>query len=297
MCIAFTVLVALVFQEPGLLRLHYIDVISGAVIAVASLWLPISLIYLVRQRKEPALRILLGLFCGFLISIGVTFMLRMLPLSGIWLYTLVAGSQEVAAFMGIASAIMMMIQLPRFLKIPDPTADGLTGLCNRMKFDERLEQLLNRSQIDKSYHFAVLFIDLDGFKLVNDDLGHGVGDELLRAVSRRLRGTVRSRDLVARYGGDEFTVLLDGIPDLYFAETIATRIIDNVQQPFVINGHGVHVGASIGIVASGGDRNARQIIGAADQAMYRAKTSRRGSYEVWNSVPNFTASTSVSFFK
>jgi diguanylate cyclase (GGDEF)-like protein len=285
-----TMLVSLVLSGPSTLRLHYIEVISDAVISVASLWLPLSLIYLVRARRELGLRVLLAFFCGYLISIGVTFMLRMLPAAPAWLNTLIAGSQEVAAFMGITSAILMMLQLPRLLKIPDPTADGLTGLCNRMKFDERLEQLLNRSQMDKSYHFAVLFIDLDGFKLVNDDLGHNVGDELLRAVSRRLRGTVRSRDLVARYGGDEFTVLLDGIPDLSFPEKIAARIIENVQQPFVINGHGVHVGASIGIVSSGGDRNARQIIGAADQAMYRAKTTRRGSYEVWNAVPNFSAS-------
>ncbi|HEY0797706.1 MAG TPA: GGDEF domain-containing protein [Candidatus Baltobacteraceae bacterium] len=281
-------LVSLVFSQPSMARLHYIEVITDALIAIASLWLPLSLIYLVRRRREKVLRIMLALFCGYLIAIGISFMLRMLPFSALWLATIIAGTQEVAAVMGIASAVMMMIQLPRILKIPDPSADGLTGLCNRMRFDERLEQLLNRAQIDRSYHFAVLFIDLDGFKLVNDDLGHNVGDELLRAVSRRLRGTVRSRDLVARYGGDEFTVLLDGIPDLEFAEKIASRLIENVQQPFVINGHGVHVGASIGIVASGGDRNARQMIGAADQAMYRAKTTRRGSYEVWNSVPSFS---------
>lgn len=280
--------VAVVSAEPAnLIRLHYLYLVTCAVIAVAALWLPLSLSYLSRQRREPAFRYLLGLFSGFLMLIGVTFMLRMLTLESEWLYALIVIVQTVAALLGIATAILMVLLLPRIMRIPDPNVDGLTGLPNRMRFDERLEQVLSRAQIEKNYRFAVLFIDLDGFKAVNDDLGHNVGDELLSAVSRRLLGTVRAKDLVARYGGDEFTILLDGVPNLEFAERVATRIIETVQQPFVINGHGVHVGASIGIVASGGDRNARQIIGAADQAMYRAKTTRRGTYEIWNAVPVF----------
>jgi diguanylate cyclase (GGDEF)-like protein len=283
---------SLIFQEPSLLRLHYVDIITDALIAVASLWLMVSLVGLVRNRRERTIRLVLMMLSGFLAALGtlfLTFLLRVLLPEQLWMLTLTSALQEAAAIMGLFAAILMIVQLPRIVRIPDPNADGLTGLPNRMRFDERLEQALNREQMERgSYHFAVLFIDLDGFKLVNDDQGHNVGDELLRAVARRLRRIVRSRDLVARYGGDEFTVLLDGVPNLDYAENIAIRIIETIQEPFVLNGHGVHVGASIGIVTSGGKSNARQIIGAADQAMYRAKTTRPGSYEVWNTAPLVT---------
>jgi diguanylate cyclase (GGDEF)-like protein len=277
-------LVMLVFQEPSLLRIQSVDLITDAVIALASLWLSITLLGLLR-RPEKHTRIFMLMLCMYLTTMGLSFLLRVFPTPPFWMIEAVAIFQELAAMTGLAAAVTLMAILPSLVRIPDPNADGLTGLPNRMRFDERLEQALNSERIDPTYHCAVLFIDLDGFKLVNDDLGHAVGDELLRAVAGRLRKVVRSRDLVARYGGDEFTVLLDRVPDLDFAEKIAARIIETVQAPFSINNQGVRVGASIGIVTSGGNSNARQIIGAADQAMYRAKTMRPGSYEVWNAIP------------
>jgi diguanylate cyclase (GGDEF)-like protein len=280
-------LVMLVFQEPSLLRIQSVNLVTDAVIALASLWLPIALLGLLR-RPERSTRIFIVMFCAFLVSVGFTFLLRVFPEQPFWMLETGAVLQEVAAMAGLTAAIVLMAVLPRIVRIPDPNADGLTGLPNRMRFDERLEQALNTERIDPSYHCAVLFIDLDGFKLVNDDLGHAVGDELLRAVSGRLKKAVRSRDLVARYGGDEFTVLLDRVPNLEFAEKAAVRIIEAIQAPYSINNQGVRVGASIGIVTSGGKSNARQIIGNADQAMYRAKTTRPGSYEVWNAAPAFS---------
>jgi diguanylate cyclase (GGDEF)-like protein len=210
------------------------------------------------------------------------------PAQPFWMVEMNSVLQEIAAMAGLGAAVLMMAILPGLVRIPDPNADGLTGLSNRMRFDERLEQALTNERMDATYRCAVLFIDLDGFKRVNDTFGHSAGDALLRAVASRLLKVVRSRDLVARYGGDEFTVLLDRVPDLDFAEKIAARIIETVQAPFSINNQPMSVGASIGIVTSSGKSNARQIIGAADQAMYKAKTTRPGSYEVWSTAPLFS---------
>lgn len=280
-------LVMLVFKEPSLLRIQYVNLVSDAVLALASLWLTIALLGLLR-RPERDTRIFLVMFCTFLISIGFTFLLRLFPAQPFWMVEMNSVLQEIAAIAGLGAAVLMMAILPGIVRIPDPNADGLTGLSNRMRFDERLEQALTNERMDPTYRCAVLFIDLDGFKRVNDSHGHSAGDALLRAVASRLQKVVRSRDLVARYGGDEFTVLLDRVPDLDFAEKIAARIIETVQAPFSINNQPMSVGASIGIVTSSGKSNARQIIGAADQAMYRAKTTRPGSYEVWSTAPLFS---------
>jgi diguanylate cyclase (GGDEF)-like protein len=230
-------LVMFVFQEPNLTRLHYVDWVTDVLIAPASLLMAIALLGLFR-RPEPTARIFSATCSTYLVAIGLVFLLRIFPDPPYWM--LVAGVilQEIAAMTGLIAAISIMVMLPRILRIPDPNADGLTGLPNRMRFDERLEQALSTERLDAAYHFAVLFIDLDGFKLINDDLGHAVGDELLRTVARRLRGTVRKNDLVARYGGDEFTVLLDRIPNLEYAKTVALRIIEKIQESYLINNQG-----------------------------------------------------------
>ncbi len=156
------------------------------------------------------------------------------------------------------------------------THDSLTGLPNRRLFSDRLRTALFQSRRDGS-RIAVLFADLDRFKLVNDGLGHGVGDQLLKRVAQRLRDCVREGDTVARRGGDEFTVLLTALADTDAANATAERIIAELERPFTIQGHTVHIGTSVGIAVFPDDGAApEELIRRADIAMYRAKTDGRG---------------------
>jgi diguanylate cyclase (GGDEF)-like protein len=150
--------------------------------------------------------------------------------------------------------------------------DALTGLANRRVLLDRLEHELVRG--DRGGEpVTVLFMDLDGFKLVNDSLGHSVGDQLLMAVAERLRGAIRDHDVCARLGGDEFAVLLVGADD---PEAVARRIIDVVSRRFQIGENEVFVSISVGIVA--GRDEAETLLGHADVAMYHAKRAGAGSY-------------------
>jgi diguanylate cyclase (GGDEF)-like protein/PAS domain S-box-containing protein len=162
--------------------------------------------------------------------------------------------------------------------------DALTGLPNRVVFMDRLERLLSHSQRRVGYGFAVLFLDLDNFKDINDSLGHMAGDELLVTVARRLEGCVRQGDTVARIGGDEFAVLLDMIQDAAAVTFIVDRIRESLAMPFhpevPVNG----VSASIGIAISvSGYERAEELLRDADSAMYRAKASGRDDYVIFDS--------------
>ena len=127
----------------------------------------------------------------------------------------------------------------------------------------------------------MLLLDLDGFKEVNDSLGHDAGDQLLIAVSQRLRGCLRPADSIARLGGDEFTILLEEITSLHEATRVAERIEDSLRTPFVLDGHEVAVTASIGIALnSGGDISPEELVRNSDAAMYRAKHAGKARYEI-----------------
>jgi len=161
--------------------------------------------------------------------------------------------------------------------------DTLTGLPNRAFLMKRLEQVITQAKEDSNFLFAVLFIDLDRFKVINDSLGHLVGDQLLITIARRLKACVRSGDLVARLGGDEFTVLLEPIRETDDAIRVAERILKEVAQPVNLDGHELFTNASIGIAlsASGYDRP-EDILRDADTTMYRAKARGRACYEMFN---------------
>jgi diguanylate cyclase (GGDEF)-like protein/PAS domain S-box-containing protein len=159
--------------------------------------------------------------------------------------------------------------------------DPLTGLANRTLLFDRLQQALLRSP-RMGNRVALLFVDLDRFKLVNDSFGHGAGDRLLCEVADRLRNAVRGHDTVARLGGDEFVVLLEGVRDEVPAVAVADRLMNAMQPPLTINGLEHVLAASIGIAVSRLNSSADDLLAEADTAMYRAKASGKGRYELFD---------------
>jgi len=158
--------------------------------------------------------------------------------------------------------------------------DSLTDLPNQALFRDRVEHALIRAQRLQT-RVAVLFIDLDNFKTVNDSLGHTVGDELLVAVTDRLIDVLRQGDTAARMGGDEFAVLLEDLEDTAVASHIADRVIEQLRQPFRVAAKEVYVGASVGIAFDGRGAMADQLLRNADLAMYTAKVRGRGQSQVY----------------
>ncbi len=163
--------------------------------------------------------------------------------------------------------------------------DPLTNLPNRKLLAERLELAINRARRIDNYRYAVLFLDLDRFKVINDSLGHLVGDQLLIAVAQRLKRQLRNIDLVARIGGDEFVILLEEIANTEDIIQIAERILSDCQIPLIINDQEIFTGLSIGIVLGSKDyQQASDLIRDADIAMYRAKEQENNSYKFFNAT-------------
>jgi diguanylate cyclase (GGDEF)-like protein len=161
--------------------------------------------------------------------------------------------------------------------------DPLTGLPNRTLFMRRLSDATHRARRGQDGLFAVLFLDVDGFKLVNDSMGHHVGDEMLVAIARRLEGCVRGGDIVARLGGDEFAILLERILDVRDAAMVAERVQEALHAPLSIGGYEHATSASIGVALStGASEQPEYVLRSADIAMYRAKNTGRGRYEMFD---------------
>lgn len=161
--------------------------------------------------------------------------------------------------------------------------DALTGLPNRALLIERLGQAIRRVKRQDDYHFAVLYFDFDGFKYINDSLGHQVGDQLLIAIARRLEEAVRDLDTAARLGGDEFVIVADGICIDEDALVAVQRIQDILAAPFELQGHKVFMSASIGVVIGDGTYDlATDILRDADLAMYQAKASGKSRYVIFS---------------
>ena len=156
--------------------------------------------------------------------------------------------------------------------------DSLTGLYNRHKFYEILNDEIDNAR-DDNMRFALLFLDLDEFKDVNDTLGHGVGDALLRRVANRLRNRVRSHDVVARLGGDEFTIIIHNVKKTSDLASIANNICDAISSEFRIQGHSINVSTSVGITQYPDDASSsEEMLINADQAMYASKEGGRNRY-------------------
>lgn len=161
--------------------------------------------------------------------------------------------------------------------------DALTGLPNRALFMDRLENALAEVKKGEGYSFGVLFLDLDRFKVVNDSLGHQIGDQLLVATARRLESCLRPGDIVARLGGDEFAVIVDHVRHVSDATQAAERIREHLSAPFNLSGHEVFISASIGIALNQtASEEPEEIIRNADTAMYRAKDQGRGCFELFD---------------
>jgi len=166
----------------------------------------------------------------------------------------------------------------------DTMSDALTGLPNRAQFIERVWRSVRCAQHNPDFLFAVLFVDLDGFKPINDRLGHKAGDLVLAETAKRLQACLRKGDVVGRYGGDEFILLVDHIAAKADAIRIAERILTKVKAPILV-GEGVQVGASIGIAASTNlHERPEDLIRDADLAMYQAKGLGKGRYELSDQI-------------
>jgi diguanylate cyclase (GGDEF)-like protein/PAS domain S-box-containing protein len=167
----------------------------------------------------------------------------------------------------------------------DALHDALTGLPNRVLFLDRLDQAIRRA---RRHHpdrcAAVLFLDLDRFKVVNDSLGHQAGDELLKGVAQRLQATLRPNDTVARLSGDEFTLLLDDVCDAREATMIAERVQQSLKAPIELAGRELFVEASIGIAVADADSTPHEVMRDADVAMYRAKADGKGRHAVFDAA-------------
>lgn len=168
--------------------------------------------------------------------------------------------------------------------------DSLTGLPNRELFSDRIQQAI----VQYARHgrrIAVLFMDIDNFKVVNDTLGHSYGDELLKVVAERLAGVIRESDTLARLGGDEFTIMLIDVAAPHYAAAVAQKVLDALRsQPIMLCGHEIYLGASIGIAvypADGGDKD--QLLKNADIAMYHAKTQGKNNYQFFATDMNLEA--------
>ncbi len=172
----------------------------------------------------------------------------------------------------------------------DALHDGLTGLPNRTLLLERLDLSLRRANRRADYQFAVLFLDLDNFKVINDSLGHLIGDELLLKIAALLTQLIRETDLAARLGGDEFVVLLDGLDETEEAVRVAERILAGLEMPLSVADREIFIGASIGIVVGTTDYQcAEELLRDADLAMYRAKHSGRGCYVMFDPAMHLKA--------
>ena len=162
--------------------------------------------------------------------------------------------------------------------------DMLTGLPNRRAFNEHLTHELHRAE-RYGHSFSLAVLDLDGFKAVNDLYGHPRGDQVLRKIARHIQASIRNSDYLARFGGDEFAVVLASVTDRTGGERVAEKLLRSLQEPFVVEGKEASVGASIGMAIFPDDGTSpEEIVGQADGAMYAVKNSGKNGFRYANSL-------------
>lgn len=243
---------------------------------------------LVRQANERRRR---GISDGYEVCLGKK--------SGEILWANVSGAPitdsagKICGSLGVFTDITQKKRVEEQL-LHDAFHDNLTGLANRALFMDHLRMAIERGRSRHSNLYAVLFLDFDRFKVINDSLGHAEGDNLLKQIARRLETATRTGDLVARLGGDEFVVLLSEMLDQSDAVQIAERIQNNLKTPFELSEREVFVSASIGIALStAGHTRAEDMLRDADIAMYRAKAKGRARYQVFDEAMHQQAATQL----
>ncbi|ASC70885.1 GGDEF domain-containing protein [Halomicronema hongdechloris C2206] len=219
-------------------------------------------------------------------STSITYRIRQKNGEYIWLETIAQpilnAAGQVIHLQSTSREISDRVQMEQQLK-HDALHDRLTGLPNRTLLMERLDLALKRAKRHGHSQFAVMFLDLDHFKVINDSLGHLAGDELLISVAAILRRVIRDTDLAVRLGGDEFVLLLEDITDVAQAVDVAERILAILQLPLPIADHEVFTDTSIGIVVgSAVYQNAEELVRNSDLAMYQAKQQGRGQYAIFD---------------
>lgn len=216
----------------------------------------------------------------------ITYRMRQKSGEYIWFETLVKPirdpSGRIVQIQTTSRDVTERVQVQTQLK-HDAVHDALTKLPNRHLLMERLQLAINRAKRLDDYHFAVLFLDLDRFKVINDSLGHLAGDQLIMAIAQRLEATLRGIDLAARLGGDEFVILLEDIRDIQEVVHATERIFAELRTPFTIEGREVYTTASVGIVLGTREyTEASHLLRDADIAMYRAKGNGKARYEIFD---------------
>lgn len=249
--------------EPPLIGLH---VGSDAVTALAYFSLPLGLGHLMLRRRDLPFRALFALCGAFIVLCGLTHVASILV---IWqpLYWMEGVVKAATALVSIATAVVAVRALPQLLRIPNPLIDPLTEVASRAALFETVKKLIANGR-----PAVVLYVDLDGFKDVNDRYGHAVGDVVLREAASRLRGAVRKPGVVGRLGGDEFAVVLPNA-DAGEGERVAAAIGAALREPIVLKDALIQLGASVGVAGLGLDFETS--LRAADRAMYAAKTAQR----------------------
>ena len=237
-----------------------------------------------------------------LVAIGTLYMLgwKTLPVNGgtyihsfigwlpIFIGALVLGAVVTSVVFGYKRAIESLLSTTlaqRDIIHHQASHDPLTGLPNKSLVDDRLAMACERATREGKLA-ALLFIDLDGFKAVNDNLGHLAGDRVLVEVARRLEGGLRKVDTPARLGGDEFLVVLDGIPNAASAQAVASKLLESIGKPMQIGEETVQIGVSIGIALFPDDtRQASNLVRLADSAMYAVKRSGKNGFQTVSKAP------------
>jgi diguanylate cyclase (GGDEF)-like protein len=257
----------------------WLNVASDALLATACFSIAVVLTVLMSRRRDMAYRWIYGLVAGFLVLGGGV---HAIAVVNAWFPDPLLGGimKATAAVAAIVTAIVMLPVLPKLTKLTSPITDSLTSLPNRLLFNDRINLAMARMKRENREMLAVMIIDLDDFKRVNESLGNSVGDQLLVRAAKRLGKVVRASDTVARFGGDEFVILLERVDGPLYVKGVARRIISELERPFPFGEVSVQIGASIGIVISDGAESPDDLVATADEATVRAKEAARGSIEL-----------------